>query len=274
LLLWDGETGDCVTSLRGHTSSISEAIELTDGRILSWARFNDENLRLWDSESGKCLNVLKGHVHDVKGASELSDGRILSWSSVGPLRIWDKETGLCVLILEGHTNYGDIDKAIELSDGRILSWVTGSSGEYKFRLWDNKNGLCLATFEWDKNTINGAIELSDGRILSCSNNNIFRVWDIDSGQCHQVINKDELFTDHSDWYFQFYKLPNVLNKYFAHSKEYTILLEPFLCHWEAESECNASYLLKDGTLIVTQQNGQVCFLKLYKGAQRIGFNEL
>jgi hypothetical protein len=40
------------------------------------------------------------------------------------------------------------------------------------------------------------------------------------------------------------------------------------------SECSARLLYPDGTAVVTQSNGQVCFLKLYHGNRRITLDEL
>lgn len=44
--------------------------------------------------------------------------------------------------------------------------------------------------------------------------------------------------------------------------------------WYSDSYGRASFLNADGTLVLTQKNGQVCFLKLYQGANRITLEEL
>lgn len=46
-----------------------------------------------------------------------------------------------------------------------------------------------------------------------------------------------------------------------------------LAAWNAESDCRSRCLLRDGTLVVTQENGHVCVLKLYYGRRRISLAE-
>ncbi|HRF98643.1 MAG TPA: hypothetical protein PLZ51_25720, partial [Aggregatilineales bacterium] len=62
------------------------AIELIDGRILSWSE--DRTLCLWDSDGAK-LNTLSAHKGWVLGAIQLTDGRIVSWGTDENLYVWD-----------------------------------------------------------------------------------------------------------------------------------------------------------------------------------------
>jgi hypothetical protein len=87
LRLWDA-WGQFLTALEGHETTVYGALELSDGRLLSWSF--DGTLRLWDAQ-GQFLTALEGHETTVYGALELSDGRLLSWSFDGTLRLWDKE---------------------------------------------------------------------------------------------------------------------------------------------------------------------------------------
>jgi WD40 repeat protein len=64
---------------------VNGALELRDGRLLSWSR--DWTLRLWAAD-GTELAVLRGHEDEVRGALELRDGRLLSWSEDTTLRLW------------------------------------------------------------------------------------------------------------------------------------------------------------------------------------------
>ncbi|HRF96775.1 MAG TPA: hypothetical protein PLZ51_16320, partial [Aggregatilineales bacterium] len=71
--------------LSGHEGEISRAIELSDGRLLSWA--TDSTMRLWDSQG----NPLKTIEAGVTGVRELRDGRLLSWGIDATLHLWDSE---------------------------------------------------------------------------------------------------------------------------------------------------------------------------------------
>jgi WD40 repeat protein len=113
---------------------VSNALELADGRLLSWSW--DDTLRLWSAQ-GEPLTALSGHTGTVYGALELADGRLLSWSDDNTLRLWSA-AGEAVAVLSGHTS--DVDGALELSDGRLLSW----SDDGTLRLWDIPRGDLVA----------------------------------------------------------------------------------------------------------------------------------
>jgi WD40 repeat protein len=135
----------------GHTNAVVGALELTDGRLLSWAW--DHTLRLWDSQSGVLLTTLDG-CGPVKGALELTDGRLLSWGG-DTLRLLDKQSGMLLATLAGHT--GEVRGALELTDDRLLSWggdtlrldeqsnMLSRAEDHTLRLWDRQSGVLLAT---------------------------------------------------------------------------------------------------------------------------------
>ena len=106
--------------LKGHNRPVTGALELSDGRLLSWSL--DETLRLWNREGSPADHpVLEGHNDGVQGALELSDGRLLSWSWDKTLRLWNREGSPAEHpVLEGHNRA--VVGALELSDGRLLSW--------------------------------------------------------------------------------------------------------------------------------------------------------
>ncbi|HPG84427.1 MAG TPA: TIR domain-containing protein [bacterium] len=163
----------CLLTLEGHEDFVAGALELCDGRLLSWSF--DKFLRIWDSTSGRCLATLKGHTDTVTGALQLSSGRLLSWSGDSTLRLWDSESGQPLAILEGHAE--KVNGVLLLSNGRLLSW----SGDHTLRLWDSETGQPLVTLEGHSEEVTGALQLSDGWILSWSKDNTLRMWDSTSG---------------------------------------------------------------------------------------------
>jgi WD40 repeat protein len=54
--LWDAQSGRCLAVFAGHSGYIWGALDLADGRILSWS--NDKTFLLWDARSGQCLEVV------------------------------------------------------------------------------------------------------------------------------------------------------------------------------------------------------------------------
>ena len=166
----------CLAVLEGHTDWVGGALELRDGRLLSWS--GDHTLRLWTAD-GAPLATLAGHTDPVEGALELRDGRLLSWSGDHTLRLWTAD-GAPLATLEGHTD--GVKGALELRDGRLLSW----SEDKTLRLW-TADGVPPANLErltakvWEHLPTHlpaavGALELRDGRLLSWSDGLTLQLW--------------------------------------------------------------------------------------------------
>ncbi len=178
LRIWSSD-GRCKAVLKGHTSSIINAIELRSGDILSWGAF-DYALRLW-SPDGVCKSVLEGHTGCITGALELSSGDILSWGFDNNLRLWFPD-GRCKAVLEGHTDR--IKGVIEHCSGDILSW----SKDNTMRYW-SPNATGISIRDGHTQNVEDVIELSTGEILSRDIGRTIRIWSQD-GICKEVIQTD------------------------------------------------------------------------------------
>ena len=274
LRVWDGATKACRYVLKEHTGAVKGAMPLTDRRIISWSF--DKTLRVWDIDTGACCVVLKGHTDLVWGALLLQDGVVLSWSDDRTLRMWDSTTGTCCAVLEGHA--GPVRGALTLPDGCILSW----SLDLTLRVWDATTNLCHIVMEGHTDWVQNASALPDGRILSWSHwDNTLRLWNATTGTCLEVVPERDLQARHPDWFYR--KLSTeqpdgVIEDWGGIATGRTARLfhrvgfTP-LPDWQAESGCNAPILLPDGTLVVTQANGQVCILKLHHGNRRVTLAE-
>jgi WD40 repeat protein len=250
--------------LEGHANWVEGTLILPDGQLLSWSY--DRTLRLWDAATGACSALLEGHTAWVDNARSLPDGRILSWSQDRTLRLWNATTGECRAVLEGHT-----DKVIGirlLPDGRILSW----SWDQTLRLWDAVTGACHAVLEGHTSEVDGALSLPDGRILSWSWDETL-LWNAENGDCLEVVEQQ----DAADWL----DATRIASRPTSESGGFfcaEAARTGSLCHrsvsrpvasWQADTDARARCLLPDGTLVLTQANGQVCFLKLFYGRRRI-----
>jgi WD40 repeat protein len=197
LRLWSAE-GEQLRVLEGHTGAVTGALELGNGRLLSWCGENvvvgydldaqrtappgihplrvaypDTTLRLWSAE-GQPLRILEGHTVGVTNALALADGRLLSWSwwpTDHTLRLWSAE-GEPLHVLEGHTDY--VKCVLALADGRLLSW----SSDHTLRLW-SAEGEPLRVLEGHTEWVNGALALADGRLLSWSGDHTLRLWSVE-----------------------------------------------------------------------------------------------
>ena len=63
LKVWNADTGQCIHTLYGHTSTV-RCMDIHGKVAVSGSR--DATLRVWDIESGECLHILMGHVAAVR----------------------------------------------------------------------------------------------------------------------------------------------------------------------------------------------------------------
>ena len=155
-------------ALKGHTESVLGALQLADGRLLTWSY--DKTARLWAAD-GAPGPVLEGHTELVSGALQLADGRLLTWSHDKTARLWAAD-GAPGPVLNGHTNF--VFGALQLADGRLLTW----SGDTTARLWA-ADGAPGPVLNGHTNFVLGALQLADGRLLTWSEDKTARLWAAD-----------------------------------------------------------------------------------------------
>lgn len=210
----------CLRTLEGHTGQINGAIELSDGRILSWS--DDQTLRLWDGHHGSQIAVFDDHDQEIMGAGSLPDGRIVS-CGCDYLYLWDAQNGNLLARLDNGGHVDGPDRALPLPDGRILTLsrygticlcdtrintlvpfqydhddfideviplVDGTflfwSYDHSLYIWDGLSEAPSARFSGHTGTIWGALQLSAERILSWSQDTL-HLWDIQSTKLLAVL---------------------------------------------------------------------------------------
>ena len=62
--LWDGNSGQCIKTMRGHQGGVWHMNYMTDGRKLISASV-DGTAKIWDTNNGQVIDTLQG-VHDFK----------------------------------------------------------------------------------------------------------------------------------------------------------------------------------------------------------------
>lgn len=118
LKVWDAESGACLHTLYGHTSTVRcmhlhgkrfcrfflSCLDLMFFfflRVVSGSR--DATLRVWDVETGECLYVLMGHMAAVRCVQY--DGKlVVSGAYDYNVKVWNPEREECLHTLHGHTN--------------------------------------------------------------------------------------------------------------------------------------------------------------------------
>jgi WD40 repeat protein len=101
LKVWDLDSGDCLRTLKGHTSEVTGVALTPDGHYAVSASW-DRTLKVWDVGSGECLRTLQGHTGWVTGVALTPDGRCaVSASQDHTVRVWDLASGACLASFPG-----------------------------------------------------------------------------------------------------------------------------------------------------------------------------
>jgi len=173
--IWNIESGECLRTLKGHSSSVETVVLSDDGRnLLSGS--DDKTLKLWDVESGKCTGNFQGHNLSVTGADINPDfTRIVSSSQDRTVRIWNIRSEKCLNILREHK--GEVTSVAFSPDGKFI--VSGST-DNTARIWNTDTGDCLRTLEGYSSAVTDAKFSPDGRyIITASAGGRIHVWEID-----------------------------------------------------------------------------------------------
>ncbi|KAJ6086514.1 hypothetical protein N7467_005428 [Penicillium canescens] len=62
--IWDPATGQCESTLEGHSDSVPSIAWSPDRSRLASASY-DKTVRIWDPVTGQCASTLEGHSDSV-----------------------------------------------------------------------------------------------------------------------------------------------------------------------------------------------------------------
>ncbi len=172
--IWNIESGECLRTLKGHSSSVETVVLSKDGRnLLSGS--DDKTVKLWDVESGKCTGNFQGHTLPVTCADISPAGKIVSSSQDRTVRLWDIRSEKCLNILREHK--GEVTSVAFSCDGMFI--VSGST-DNTAKIWNTDTGECLRTLEGYSSAVTDVKFSSDGRyIITSSADGRIHVWEID-----------------------------------------------------------------------------------------------
>ncbi len=175
--VWDMNTRQLTTLLRGHQDLIKSATYSPDGAYIVTASA-DNTARIWDSRTGRLLAKLAGHKNSVLSASYSPDGHyIVTASYDNTAHVWDSRSGELLGTLTGHTE--PVNSALYSPDGKQI--VTASADDTA-RIWDSHTMKLLTVLKGHQGDVNSAIYSPNGKqLVTASADNTARVWQSDTG---------------------------------------------------------------------------------------------
>lgn len=187
--VWNGRSGECQKTLRGHTCDVKCACFSPDEKYLITGSV-DRQARIWDWVAGKSVHVLKGHLGAVLAAAYSSSGLLaITASDDCTAMAWDVTTGKAVLKLRGHTN--SINSVCFSLDGSLIG--TGSA-DGTARLWDASSGECTQTLGrlGQQSCVNSVSLSPDGSLLAMgSSDRTVKIWSTKTGTEEHILRKHE-----------------------------------------------------------------------------------
>lgn len=93
--LWDTNSGDELSVLRGHTDNGWTTVLAfsEDGKMLA-SGGTDKTVQLWDTTTGELLTTLIGHINNITSLTFSRNGSMLASASAdGEIRFWNTGTG-------------------------------------------------------------------------------------------------------------------------------------------------------------------------------------
>jgi WD40 repeat protein len=184
--LLDAITGKELRCIHGH--DVQVMCFSGDGRIGTVS--GDGTARVWDAASGRSLFCLRGHKGEATCVSFSRDGRHLATgSSYGTVHVWNSPRGRLaaallrrrIACLRGHE--GAVTSVCFSGDSRRLA---SASTDGTICVWDAATGQKLLRLRGHDAPVRGVCFTGDDRRLVSSSGNRVRVWNLETGDFHEM----------------------------------------------------------------------------------------
>ncbi|TIA85599.1 hypothetical protein E3P99_03937 [Wallemia hederae] len=175
--VWDAESGLCLHTLSGHTSTI-RCVKVIPGRPIAVSGSRDATIRVWNIETGTLIHVLQGHQHSVR-TIDVSGSLIVSGSYDCTSKLWDLESGECLHTFQGHAH----QIYSIATNGELIA--TGSM-DNTVRIWSISQKRCLAMLQGHTALI-GTLQLTDNILVTGGSDGRVIVYNLTNYEClHRI----------------------------------------------------------------------------------------
>lgn len=187
LEIWDMDTGDCIQSIRGHSSSMRAlSVNFDAKQPCILVGFEDGSLRLLSLADGSTLQTYGRHLDEVLAVvAGWQCDLAVSASADASLLLWDLKQEFPVKKLSGHRK-----KVWDVVCNWCSMQAISCSSDGSFRRWDLESGSCVQTFGAGANWITAMdVDWSSNRVVGCSAYQTLTVWDIENGVQMQTVSE-------------------------------------------------------------------------------------
>lgn len=170
--------GECIYTLRGHSSWITSIVISTDGHRLVSASL-DDTVKIWDITTGHLLCTLKGHRRAVNAVAISPDSSlVISGGDDDTVRLWNFQTGKLLSTLQEHTR--DVNSVFVSRDGQLLA---SGSEDRTVKLWRLPRGELIRTLQGRAGMIKSVAISPNGKLVASGGlDNKIKLWNVDSGE--------------------------------------------------------------------------------------------
>jgi len=195
--LWDAASGRHLQTLTGHRGPVFALACNPTGNVLASGGF-DESIRLWDlsiPQPETSVRVLIGHSGWISGLAFAPDGRTLasgSWDRT--VRLWDTDAGIVRQTLTGYADW--VFRVAWSPDGHLLA---SCGPDRMIWLWDVEKSAYHSVLHGHTAVVHDLAFTSKSHLLSGGEDGTLRLWDVERGQCVQIMQSYAVSLYDIDW---------------------------------------------------------------------------
>ena len=177
--IWDAESGALLHAIDGPDTFTASLTFSPNGDSFAFTVPSAHAIWVCGAREGKALLTIRDPKFGVSIVKYSPDGKILaSGNTAGALQLWNPDTGENIRTIRGHTNP---IRFIAFSRGSRIA-ATGGERDGAVYLWNLNTGENLHTLQGHApNAFPAGFSMDGKRLVTFSEDNVVRVWSVDSG---------------------------------------------------------------------------------------------